>query len=1494
MQEVLPCLECPYIQDKNNGINYENVVHATISEIDEEDFQYEFLLDSCCSQHFCNDIKLFHNYKKQKNIFAMQGNKFCTTEGVGNIILRCHSLISGTSYNLTLYNVVHDPNGKNLISVGKLNNSDFHYCTFPSVNFNNVTYKWYIKHSSKDDVIFEAEQSSRAHECVKLQCTPIHPGQRQSGKSLVVSATITDSEDYKLCPNRFKILDDRHGPFDQELYSDKDNQQKSGNMIHFTKENPAENNCWKNKINYGNCPYTDHAITKMLEKAMNDFMTSVESPGENNHTKYLFILPAWKSTQWYREYSSYFHILETIPKGTRDIFTVPCAESEELPHDKGRKYTGPLRWDVEVWYKDMYTASTITDVKLMHLRLGHMNVKALRQAQKRYKFVKYSRTAGKAPHIMCRQISSTEKVFCSACHVAKFGNFNLSTSNRKAKRKLSSEQGGVTIPENAEFNKKGRAKKFGDLFYVDTLYVILETFLKERFALVFLDYATRQVFVYPVMGRGEEEVIASFQKFIKDAISTVPDCKIQKVQVDKGTEYQSEAWNRTCTQNGIEKLNAPTEGHNSQSPVEVVIRTLKIKMRAMMYTAQCDNQMWSHALLHAAYLYNRTPHSALKDYICPLEAATGKTPEYGRLRVFGCAAYQTIPEQEWLKLRDKDGNPSTSKALANRMKPTMYVGNDSDGNYITYSSKIANEKPESADKGKIKLLFDENVTRYGYSIDKIINNPEAAHVNKYVPIPAKDIAYIKNVAIKSIEDVSISKSEGGNMTHAVVRCETKDEKSVWLRVYNLYSNIHPNQLREEFSKQVTQAHKNLNQNLVKNMQELQKFLMETEKPLQDKHEWLLVPKLRVHQHDNKEVKTPCIVATIDTKGTTQYVIVNLERSHINNDKPVNLKQQSQLRKMPKNVNIMAEYVGCCVYKDLVFGESAQECHENTLTQSEEGHRLTVNSAHNITGDVPLNGHSDSANVHEINKEFLMYQEPLTYKQAMEDKYRSEWQSATDSEIQQFDDKEAMVPISFDEMKGTKPIKSKVVYKLKLFANGDIEKFKARIVAKGYTQIFGINFDETFSPTPAIGGVRFVICFILQYKLKRKSGDVTGAFLESKLKEIVFLEMPEGLTFKGSRYVRLIKSLYGLKQAGRDWNDLQNKIILSFDPKLKQSKQDPCIYFKVEEGCTFIISVHVDDYVIGYDNDEYCDRFIEHYRSHVKFKVEEELQFILQMEIEWTGNQVSMNQNRQIETLVRKHNLLDNKKVYSTPMEHKLKLVQGDKYSLPDVPYRELVASLLFISRYTRPDIAYAVNVLCRAATWYTDDHWKAAIRVLKYLQHTKQHKLTYTRDRNENVLSIYLDSDYGGDTVDRKSTQGGVVLYHGNPIHWYCQKAKDIDQSSTEAEFKNFTTGFRETMYFYNLIEVEMDIKVAPILTWADNISSIFMTRQKVSNGKTKHIEIPYFYAREMVIEKERFNPQHVRTEENTADILTKALMKGPFQKHRASLIVSQSENYTD
>ena len=263
---------------------------------------------------------------------------------------------------------------------------------------------------------------------------------------------------------------------------------------------------------------------------------------------------------------------------------MPCEENG-LDRDKGRKYTGPLRWDVEIWYKDMYTASTVTDVKLMHLRLGHCNMKALRKAQQQYKFVKISRNNKNKPErtLCSRPISSTEKIFCSACHIAKFAYKDLATDVKSGKRKHNSEQGGVPIPLNAEFNKKDRAQKFGDLFYVDTLYVILESLHQDKYALVFIDYATRLfVFVHPIKNREAKEVTNVLKQFIKDAKRTVPGCEIESceiksIQSDQGKEYKR-AWEEVCDENNIRKLEAGTDGHNSQAPVETVIKTLTIKL----------------------------------------------------------------------------------------------------------------------------------------------------------------------------------------------------------------------------------------------------------------------------------------------------------------------------------------------------------------------------------------------------------------------------------------------------------------------------------------------------------------------------------------------------------------------------------------------------------------------------------------------------------------------------------------------------------------------------------------------------------------------------------------------------------------------------------------------------------------------------------------------------------------------------------------------------
>jgi len=224
----------------------------------------------------------------------------------------------------------------------------------------------------------------------------------------------------------------------------------------------------------------------------------------------------------------------------------------------------------------------------------------------------------------------------------------------------------------------------------------------------------------------------------------------------------------------------------------------------------------------------------------------------------------------------------------------------------------------------------------------------------------------------------------------------------------------------------------------------------------------------------------------------------------------------------------------------------------------------------------------------------------------------------------------------------------------------------------------------------------------------------------------------------------------------------------------------------------------------------------------------------------------------------------------------------------------MVCSLLFIARYTRPDILFAVTMLCRYLVCYTEIHWKAAKRVLIYLKNTMDITLVYTRNITARPLELYVDSDWGSDPVDGRSTSGVLIMLYGNPVTWSSEKQSNVALSTSEAEYMAITSGFKEVKYFINLMQVEMKLLVTPVKTNLDNIGAGYMAEQSITNKRTKHINLRYHYVREEIQEFKNFDLDYIDTKNNTSDIFTKPLDRGLFEKHRDTLMSTDQERHME
>ncbi|XP_078444348.1 alpha/beta-Hydrolases superfamily protein isoform X1 [Wolffia australiana] len=367
--------------------------------------------------------------------------------------------------------------------------------------------------------------------------------------------------------------------------------------------------------------------------------------------------------------------------------------------------------------------------------------------------------------------------------------------------------------------------------------------------------------------------------------------------------------------------------------------------------------------------------------------------------------------------------------------------------------------------------------------------------------------------------------------------------------------------------------------------------------------------------------------------------------------------------------------------------------------------------------------------------------------------------------------------------GKKLVGSRWVFTVKYHSDGSVARHKARLVAQGYTQSYGVDYNETFAPVAKLNTVRVLIALAAMFDWKLYQYDVKNAFLHGELKEEVFMAPPPGyrLSHNSGDVYHLKKSLYGLKQSPRAWFGRFSTVILAVG--FFQSEGDHTLFIKHgKDGKITILIVYVDDIIITGDDHIEIQNLEQHLSSSFDIKALGQMTYFLGIEVAYSRSGIVLSQHKYILDLLRETGKLDCRPA-ATPVDNnvKLKAEQDDKDALVNkTSFQRLIGKLLYLN-HTRPDIAFAVNSLSQFMNDPRESHQNAADRILAYLKGSIGLGLLFNRG-NEPSVSLYMDSDYAGSFEDSRSTSGYCSFIGGNLVTWHSKKQKEVSLSSAEAE----------------------------------------------------------------------------------------------------------------
>lgn len=528
--------------------------------------------------------------------------------------------------------------------------------------------------------------------------------------------------------------------------------------------------------------------------------------------------------------------------------------------------------------------------------------------------------------------------------------------------------------------------------------------------------------------------------------------------------------------------------------------------------------------------------------------------------------------------------------------------------------------------------------------------------------------------------------------------------------------------------------------------------------------------------------------------------------------------------------------------------------------------------------------------------------PTTYNQAIKrpEAEAKHWRRAIESELESLQNFNTWTRQRLTDLtpkQRSQVIGTRFVFDVKRDANGDVLRYKARFVARGFTQIKGVNYMDSSSPVPSLTTVRCALTMAAANGYDVRGLDVSTAYLHALIDlDDIYIKLPPSLAYddQGNELVGLLnRSIYGLKQAGFLWHHHFRRFLEEIG--FERTETDPCVFKRMVSGSPEWILTYVDDCLILSKSKSDADQIVAQLEAKFEIKDLGRPSIFLGMNLHFSEQgQIHLSLTRYITQLAKDFSVTECNPV-KTPMVMGQNLSVKDKATTDEerrkvATYRKLVGSLNWAASTCRPDVAFAVSQLARFVSEPGVKHMKAARRVLMYLWTTRRHGLIFQQPdngasqplTNGMFVDAFSDADHANDVDTRKSVSGVLVRVNGTAVCWASKRQSLTALSTAEAELYAAMETTKWVLFIQNLFR-DFQVNLPTTTLFTDSSVLIDMLANRNVTIRTRHLDT----RRHRVLdhcESGDIRLQHLAGSENTADMLTKSLPRESFDIHTSGM----------